>query len=181
MNLPNLITILRILLIPVLVNCLVYGYYRYALLVFLVAGLTDGLDGFIARIANQRTLLGVYLDPVADKLLLNSCFVTLSILHIIPGWITIIVVSRDLILVVGTLILHLIQTRTNITPSWLGKGTTAVQLVYILSVLFWIILGENDLYLTPLMAMTVLTASLTVFSGLHYIFRGIWRVNTQIE
>jgi cardiolipin synthase len=176
MNLPNLLTILRILFIPVLVNCLVYGYYAYGLLIFLLAGLTDSLDGIIARTSNQRTLLGSYLDPVADKLLLNACFVTLSTLHLIPGWIAIIVVSRDLILISGTLILHLTQIRFNITPTWLGKSTTVIQLIYIIMVLSWITIGKEISILAPLL---FLTAAVTVLSGLHYILRGIRLVNAH--
>jgi cardiolipin synthase len=174
MNLPNLLTILRILSIPVLVNCLVYGYYVYGLLIFLLAGLTDSLDGIIARTSNQRTLLGTYLDPMADKLLLNACFVTLSILHLIPGWIAIIVVSRDLILIAGTLILHLTQTHFNIAPTWLGKSTTVVQLFYIIMVLSWITFHKDMSILAPFL---FLTAAITVLSGLHYILRGIRLVN----
>ncbi len=177
MNLPNLLTILRILFVPVLVNCLVYGYYAYGLLVFLLAGLTDSLDGIIARTSNQRTILGTYLDPMADKLLLNACFVTLATLHLIPGWIAIIVVSRDLILIVGTLILHLTETRFNIDPSWLGKSTTVIQLFYIVMVLAWIIFKKDMSLLTPFL---FLTAVVTVLSGLHYILRGIRLVNAHI-
>jgi cardiolipin synthase (CMP-forming) len=175
MNIPNLLTILRILLIPVLINCLLYGYYFYGLLVFLIAGLTDSLDGIIARTSNQRTILGAYLDPMADKLLLNACFVTLAVLQLIPGWITIIVVSRDLILVVGTVILHLIQTQTDISPTWLGKSTTVIQLIYIILVLSWITFEWDLNMITPLL---FITATLTVLSGLHYILRGIRSVNT---
>ena len=175
MNLPNLITILRILLTPVLVNCLLYEYYGWALAVFLLASLTDGLDGIIARTSNQRTLLGAYLDPVADKLLLNACFITLAVLHLVPVWVSIIVISRDVILIFGTLILHLTdQSHSDITPTWWGKSTTVVQLVYIVLVLLWIILGKDAGLLAP---MLFLTASLTVFSGLHYILRGIRLVN----
>ncbi len=176
MNLPNLLTILRILFIPVLVNCLVYGYYAYGLLIFLLAGLTDSLDGIIARTANQRTPLGTYLDPMADKLLLNACFVTLSVLHLIPGWIAITVVSRDLILIVGTLILHLTQISFNITPTWLGKSTTVIQLFYIIMVLFWVIFQKDMSILAPFL---FLTAAVTILSGLHYILRGIRLVNAH--
>jgi cardiolipin synthase len=178
MNLPNLLTIIRILLIPALVNCLVYGYYVYGLLIFLLAGLTDSLDGIIARTSNQRTILGAYLDPMADKLLLNACFVTLAVLHLIPSWIAIIVVSRDFILIVGTLILHLTQTRFNIDPTWLGKSTTVVQLLYIILVLAWITFERDMAVLTPFL---FLTAVITVLSGLHYIMRGIRLVNTYSE
>ncbi len=177
MNLPNLLTILRILLIPVLINCLLYGYYGYGLLVFIVAAVTDGLDGIIARTSNQRTVLGAYMDPVADKLLLNASFVTLAVLHLIPGWIAIIVVSRDLILVMGTVILHLVQTRSDIAPTWLGKSTTVVQLVYLVAVLCMIAFDWHLGIVTPFL---YLTALLTILSGLHYIARGIRLVNGSV-
>src|SRR6184192_3297137 len=102
MNLPNSLTILRILLIPVFIGFLLYERYEYSLAVLLLAGLTDGLDGTIARVANQRTRLGAFLDPLADKLLLTSGFVTLSSIHLIPSWVTIVVVSRDAMLLLGT-------------------------------------------------------------------------------
>src|SRR5262245_37622333 len=95
MNIPNSLTLLRILLIPVYIGLLVYEQFNFALLVLLIAGATDALDGTIARAANQRTRLGAFLDPLADKLLLTSGFVTLSSIHLIPSWVTIVVVSRD--------------------------------------------------------------------------------------
>src|SRR3989442_807447 len=97
MNLPNALTVLRILLIPFFIGFLTYGHYLWALWTILIAGVTDILDGVIARMANQRTKLGAYLDPLADKLLLSSSFVTFSILHLVPGWVAIVVVSRALI------------------------------------------------------------------------------------
>jgi len=170
MNLPNLLTILRILLIPVFINLLIYGYLGWALIVFVVACLTDSLDGLIARIANQRTRLGAYLDPMADKLLLTASFLTLSILKIIPVWSAVIVVSRDVILILGALILHLTQTHQEISPTFLGKSTTAVQLIYITLVLMVPVIWGDTVSLFPLL---VLTVGLTVLSGLHYIYRGI--------
>ena len=106
MNVPNSLTILRILLITVYVGLLTYGQFDYALGVLFVAGLTDGLDGTIARVANQRTQLGAFLDPLADKLLLTTGFITLSVMHLIPLWVTILVVSRDIILMLGTVVAH---------------------------------------------------------------------------
>ena len=101
MNIPNSLTILRILLIPVYVGLLIYERFNGAMIVLLVAGVTDALDGTIARAANQRTRLGAFLDPLADKLLLTSGFVTLSAIHLIPSWVTILVVSRDAMLLLG--------------------------------------------------------------------------------
>jgi hypothetical protein len=95
MNIPNLITLLRIILVPIIVILLIQGFFLKALIVFVVAGLSDALDGFLARVLHQQTVLGAYLDPIADKALLASSFVTLSILHIIPSWLAVIVISRD--------------------------------------------------------------------------------------
>src|SRR5438105_13708425 len=106
MNLPNSLTFLRIILIPFFVGFLIYGHYGLALLTLIVAGITDILDGVIARLANNRTKLGAYLDPLADKLLLTSAFVTLSILHLVPLSVSILLVSRDLDLIGGELLLH---------------------------------------------------------------------------
>src|SRR5437879_12150495 len=105
MNLPNSLTVLRIILIPFFVGFLIYGHYGLALLTLIVAGITDILDGVIARMANQRTKLGAYLDPLADTLLLTSAFVTVSILHLVPTWAAIIVLSLYVINIVRTVLL----------------------------------------------------------------------------
>ena len=170
MNLPNLITVFRILLIPLFVILLLYGYSVGALVVFALAAVTDSLDGLIARLSNQQTKLGTYLDPMADKLLLISGFVTLTFLHVIPAWSMIVLVSRDIILILGTVILHMVQARFEMLPSWLGKCTTAIQLVYVLLILVFLVLQKDNATLFPLLLGTI---SLTVISGLHYIFRAI--------
>ena len=177
MNLPNLITILRILLVPAFIILLLYGRHPWALAVFALAELTDSLDGLIARTSNQRTELGTYLDPIADKLLLTAAFVTLSFLHAIPVWSAIVVVSRDLILIFGAIILHMTQTELDITPSWLGKSTTVLQLIYILVVLFLMVFRSETVILFPLLIFTIV---LTIISGLHYIYRSIRSLNTEL-
>jgi phosphatidylglycerophosphate synthase len=111
MNIPNSLTILRILLIPVYVGLLVYERFDAAMGVLLLAGVTDALDGTIARAANQRTRLGAFLDPLADKLLLTSGFITLSTIHLIPSWVTILVVSRDAMLLLGTAAVYRVEHR----------------------------------------------------------------------
>lgn len=176
MNLPNLITILRILLIPVFINLLIYGYHGWALAVFLAASVTDSLDGLIARLANQRTRLGTYLDPMADKLLLTASFLSLAILQIIPVWSAVIVVSRDLILILGALILHLTQAQMEISPTFLGKCTTAVQLIYVTLVLVMVVVRGSTVGLFPILLATI---GLTILSGLHYIYRGIRHMNSE--
>lgn len=176
MNLPNLITVFRILLIPVLVILLWYGHFPWALGVFALAAVSDSLDGLIARLSNQQTRLGTYLDPMADKLLLISGFVTLSLLKVIPAWITIVLVSRDLILMFGTLLLHMIYGSFEITPSWLGKCTTATQLFYVLAILVLLTIDHDNRVLRPVLFLTVF---LTIVSGLHYIFRTIRTQNNH--
>ena len=169
MNLPNSLTILRILLVPLFVGFLLYDRYDYSLAVLLLAGLTDGLDGTIARVANQRTRLGAFLDPLADKLLLTSGFVTLSILHLVPLWTAILVVSRDLILMTGTLLVQLTESRVDISPTLLGKGTTLFQLSYILLV---VILASRQMDLRIIQPLLYLVVALTLLSGFHYLYRG---------
>src|SRR3990170_4410241 len=105
MNLPNYITLFRVVLIPFFINLMVYGYYREALAVFVVAGGTDALDGMIARLMKAQTELGAFLDPMADKLLIISAFVTLVLLGKLPVWLVIIVVSRDVIIALGSLVI----------------------------------------------------------------------------
>lgn len=169
MNIPNSLTILRILLIPVYVGFMTYGQYGLALLSLLLAGATDAIDGPIARRMNQRTKLGTILDPLADKLLLTSGFISLSMLHLIPSWLVILVVSRDVILLLGTAVAHVTNSPIDITPTFLGKGTTLLQLSYVLLVVFMTWRGRGLSILSPLVVVMVF---FTLASGLHYLYRG---------
>jgi cardiolipin synthase (CMP-forming) len=169
MNIPNSLTILRILLIPVYIGLLVYERFDQALIVLLVAGLTDALDGTIARAANQRTRLGAFLDPLADKLLLTSGFITLSSIHLIPSWVTIVVVSRDAMLLLGTAVAQFIESHIDIAPTFLGKGTTFLQLSYVLLVIF---LSSRHMDLAVLNPLLLGMMAFTVCSGFHYLYRG---------
>ena len=174
LNIPNTLTILRILLIPVIVGFLVYDYFDFALVTLLIAALTDMLDGSIARMANQKTEFGAYLDPLADKLLLMTTFITFSLLDMVPVWSVIVVVSRDAILLTGTLLARLTNTKINASPSLLGKATTVFQLVYIILVLVLFSYQFDPASLTPLLyAMSILT----VASGLHYILRSVHTIS----
>ena len=170
MNIPNSLTILRILLIPFYIGLLIYGRYDQALIVLIVAGLTDALDGAIARVKNQFTRLGAVLDPLADKLLLTSGFITLSMIHLIPLWVTILVVSRDVILLLGTAVAHFTDTRVDLTPTFLGKGTTFLQLSYVVMVIF---LSSRHIDLTIVLPLLFGMICFTLLSGLHYLYRGI--------
>src|SRR5216684_6466140 len=133
MGLANWLTTLRILLIPVFVTLLVYRRPGWAFLVFCAASLTDMLDGYIARRRGTQTRLGAFLDPVADKLLMTSAFVTLTYLKVIPFWIAAVVVSRDLILSVGVVVIHVAGGTVQPAPSWLGKMSTAFQMLTVLA------------------------------------------------
>jgi len=174
MNIPNSLTILRILLIPCYIGLLVYGRFNLALIVLVVAGITDALDGAIARVKNQHTRLGAVLDPLADKLLLTSGFITLSLIQVIPSWVTIIVVSRDVILMLGTAVAHFADSRVDITPTFLGKGTTFLQLAYVVMVIF---LSSRRIDLTLMLPLLFGMISFTLLSGLHYLYRGIRHAN----
>ena len=177
-NLPNSLTVLRILLVPVFVGFLLYEYYDYALVTLLVAAVTDGLDGAIARITDQRTRLGEYLDPLADKLLLMSAIVTLSVLHFIPIWAVILVVSRDAILLTGTILANLTEIDIDITPTWLGKGTTFAQICYVIMVILFATGRVPAEGVLPFLSVMVI---LTTGSGVHYLFRGIQHLNSSSE
>jgi cardiolipin synthase len=178
LNLPNSLTVLRILLVPVFVGFLLYEHFDYALMTLLVAAMTDGLDGAIARFTDQRTRLGEYLDPLADKLLLMSAIVTLSVLHFIPVWAVILVVSRDAILLAGTVLANLTDIDIDIAPTWLGKGTTLAQICYVIMVLLFATGRVSAELVLPFLAIMVI---LTTGSGVHYLFRGIQRLNSSSE
>ena len=177
MNLPNILTIMRILMVPLFVYLLFYGYHTWALTVFVVAGVTDALDGAIARMWQQQTTLGKYLDPLADKLLITSAFISLGALSWLPLWVLLIVVSRDIILTLGTVVMHLTQGHFDITPSLLGKATTFMQLALILLTLLTVTGIDLGGYVTPTMWVAV---AVTLLSGLHYLYRGIRRLNGNL-
>lgn len=176
LTLANRLTILRILMTPVIVVLLMYRHMRAALALFVLAGITDGLDGLVARSWKQKTTLGMVLDPVADKVLLASTLVTLTILKELPRWFTIIVVSRDVLLIGGSVILYMFLGKIGVPPSWLGKITTGMQLVTILAAMldnFSPVLG------TAILPLAVVTLALTIASGLDYIYRGARLLNDQ--
>ena len=177
MNLPNMLTILRILLVPLFVYLLVYSHTAWALAIFVLAGLTDALDGAIARMWNQQTDLGRYLDPLADKLLILSAFVALSALSWLPFWVVLIVVSRDVILTVGTVVMHLTQGGFDVNPSLLGKATTFAQLTLVVLTLMMVTGMDVSRYFNGTVWLVVVV---TVMSGLHYLYRGIRRLNGDL-
>jgi cardiolipin synthase (CMP-forming) len=170
-SLPNMITFMRIILIPVFVTALVYRRYEYALGLFVTASLTDMLDGLLARLTDQKTKLGAFLDPLADKVLLLTSFILFSVYGWIPTWLTITVISRDLIVTLGWLLLYLTSHITRVEPTLIGKAAIASQLVLIAYVLLAINLPSlPDEAPGPAM---YIVAGLTIYSGLQYVYKGL--------
>ena len=172
-TIPNLISVLRMGLVPLFIIAVLEGQPLRALILFLVAGLTDALDGFIARFANQQSLLGAYLDPIADKILLTSAYIALTIPSLnhgvqIPIWITVLVIARDLLMVVVALILYLAVGVRKFPPSILSKINTATQVIAVLAVMLSALMPDLESIATTLL---YLVAVLTVSSGLDYVIR----------
>jgi cardiolipin synthase len=178
MNIPNFLTILRVVAIPFFIVALAYRHTGIALVIFVGCGITDGLDGFIARALHQRTQIGAFLDPLADKLLLTSTFITLTIVDLpnkIPLWLIVTVISRDIIIPVGIASLFMLGTRVQIAPTWIGKFTTFCQISLIIIVLFSNYTGEYRPQI--LLPLCWLTFVVTAISGLGYIYQGIRLLN----
>jgi cardiolipin synthase (CMP-forming) len=129
MNLPNFITIGRILLVPITVWLIISSDFSLAFIAFVVAGISDGVDGFIARRLNQRSELGAYLDPVADKALLVSIYVTLGLLKFLPAWLVILVVTRDVLIVGAVVLAWVVNKPMPVSPSMASKVNTVGQIV----------------------------------------------------
>ncbi|HTZ19178.1 MAG TPA: CDP-alcohol phosphatidyltransferase family protein [Dissulfurispiraceae bacterium] len=170
-SIPNLITFARIILIPVFVTALVYQRYDYALALFVVASLTDMLDGLMARLTDQKTKLGAFLDPLADKVLLLTSFILFSVYGWVPTWLTITVISRDLTVTLGWLLLYLTSDITRVEPTFIGKTAIASQLLLIAYVLLAINLPSLPDEAPKLFMWIV--AGLTIVSGLQYVYRGL--------
>ena len=173
MGLPNWLTVLRILLIPVFVTLLVYRRPGWALLVFVLAALTDLLDGWVARRHGMASRLGAFLDPMADKLLLTASFVTLTYLKALPFWIAAVVISRDTLLAVGALLVHMVGGRIYPRPTWAGQAATFFQ---VLTVLTGLLARYFQMPLAPKLVIW-LAAVFTVASGLQYIVQGMRFLN----
>lgn len=173
-TIPNLLTFLRMILIPVFAILLYYGYGALSLLVFFIAGLSDAIDGFVARRFNQQSDLGTILDPIADKLLITTSFIILTlpntfseINHLpVPFWVTASVIGRDVLIVAVALGINIMTGFTGFKPSFLGKASTVIQVNGVGFILIAIV-TKYSFYLPTLY---VLIVALTVISGIQYIF-----------
>lgn len=173
-KLPNLLTLSRIILTPVIVYAILRQQAAMALILMLIAGISDGLDGYLAKHFHQQTTLGAYLDPIADKLLLVSCIVTLFLVEKTPLFLFLAVVFRDVIILIGALAYEMVTHQLQMRPTRLSKATTAAQIAYVALVLLDM---AHPLPATVLMAMVWLTFAITCASGLHYMW--LWSLKAM--
>lgn len=176
MNLPNALTVIRILLVPLFLYKALTGDITFAAIVYIAAAITDGLDGFIARFWHLQTRLGTFLDPLADKLLIATSYVTLAILGLSPLWLTMAVLTKDVVIALGSLIVYLMQGNLTVRPRPIGKITTFFQFIYVPLVLLTVVLQNRghvpagtEIYLEP---MALVTGALTVIALPVYIIDG---------
>jgi cardiolipin synthase len=165
---PNQLTLLRMMFLPFIVIKLVEGHYSSALILFVLAGISDGLDGLLARTLKQQTVLGQYLDPIADKLLLSTMFPVLSILHKIPWKFTVLVFSRDISILAASAVLYAIAGLRDFRPSIFGKANTFAQVA---AVFFVLLLEVDHARWIGIARLTFLRATFafTIISAMHYV------------
>ncbi len=179
LTVANQVTLLRMLLIPLFVILMLYGRPGWALTVFAFAGVTDALDGIIARRAGQRTSLGAWLDPMADKLLLVTTFVVLTVPDTglvvrFPLWLTILVISRDVVIVITVAIVNIVMGVRTFRPSIWGKIATGTYLVACVDVMWFNVMGRTS----PLVDAAIWASlAITLFSGFHYIWHAARIIN----
>ncbi|MBI4468978.1 MAG: CDP-alcohol phosphatidyltransferase family protein [Acidobacteria bacterium] len=182
LTLANLLTILRMALVPIFVSAVYYGRMQLALALWVLAGLSDVLDGLLARTLNQRTTLGVVLDPIADKIMLVTAFMVLTSRGLsfepIPFWLTATAISRDFFILMGSLLIFITTGFRNFQPSLLGKLNTLVQVVVITVFLARQLRPEFAVLLMPLYLSALVLA---VSSGMHYIFHASHLLNQNRE
>src|SRR3954469_16602718 len=193
MTTANKITVVRILMIPVFVTLAIYygesiqegspqDWMRFtAITVFLLAAISDGLDGYVARRYNQRSSLGVILDPIADKGLLLSGIITLSISNWsqvdphygkFPAWFPVLVITRDAVILIGSAVLHILNGTVRVRPSWTGKVATVLQMAAIA----WVML---QLHFLPLQFVVAVAGAFTFVSGIIYVMQGVRQLQAE--
>jgi cardiolipin synthase len=180
LNLPNFISLARLLTVPVIVWLMVEGEWYWAFVLFCVSGVSDAIDGFLAKRFNMQTRLGRYLDPIADKSLLVAIYVTLGIQGLVPTWLVILVVSRDLLIVGGALLLYALNLSHEPKPLLISKVNTAMQIGLAAA-----ILAQLGLALPVLAVLSdwlvILVAFTTVVSGASYLVDWSRRMNEEVE
>jgi cardiolipin synthase len=175
---PNQLTLLRMIFLPFIVIYLVKGDYKWALVLFVLAGLSDGLDGLLARKLHQQTLLGQYLDPIADKLLMSTMFLVLSIEHMIPWKFTVVVFSRDVSILLVSGVLFMIAGLRDFRPSIFGKANTFAQVAAIFFVLLLLVEPVRWVWIARTIFLRA-TFFFTIISAVHYAFLVQHRLHVQ--
>jgi cardiolipin synthase len=175
---PNQLTLLRMVFLPFIILHLVNGHYFWALTVFVLAGLSDGLDGLLARTLKQQTKIGQYLDPIADKLLLSTIFLVLSVLHKIPWKFTVLVFSRDICILAVSAVLYMAAGLRDFRPSIFGKANTFAQVA---AVFFVLLLELHPVRWVWIARITFLRGvfAFTILSGIHYVLLVGQRLRTE--
>ncbi|NLA74786.1 MAG: CDP-alcohol phosphatidyltransferase family protein [Deltaproteobacteria bacterium] len=168
MTVPNIITMIRILLTPIFVIYLINDKLLTGLAILVICGISDGLDGFIARVFNQKSRLGAYLDPLADKIILASAFIALAIRGFLPSWLTVVVISRDVLILIGVVLLYLTGVVLNIKPVASSKITTCFQFITVIAVLASEYLAYFKGYYPYLY---IVTAFFTIISFSQYLYQ----------
>lgn len=179
LNVPNVLTMLRIAAIPAILIALDSGGFGVAFLLFFAAGVTDGLDGYIARRTNTRTELGAYLDPLADKGLVITLLVKLSYVGVVPYWVLTLILTRDIVCLSGYLILFFVTGETiEIAPSKVGKWATAFQ-IFGLGVCLFVLWQPG--FPVPALGelLLAIAAALTAIAGAQYVWRGLTWYQTR--
>lgn len=177
-TLPNAITIARIIMVPVFVVAFINNKHDAALFLFIIAGVSDALDGFLARVLKQRSQLGAMLDPVADKLLLISAYMCLGLGGLVSIWLAVLVISRDMMLIGGMALLHFwgVNIRDRIRPTWISKFNTSAQIVLVVAVLASYLPGQawqGWPWQELIQVLVPVVAAATTLSGAHYIYVGL--------
>lgn len=169
-DIPNIISVFRVILVMPVVLMLLQQQYTVALILFAVAGISDGLDGFLAKHYGWESRLGTILDPLADKLLLVCCFFTLAWMSLIPMWLLFIVIARDLVIVIGGVAFHFLFGRFEMEPSYSSKANTFFQIIFVLAVVFF----HADFGFAPWIVGTLgyIVLATTLLSGADYVW--VW-------
>jgi cardiolipin synthase len=166
---PNLLTLLRLSFIPFIVSSILDGHYAIALSLFVLAGISDALDGLLARALRQRTKLGEYLDPIADKLLISTLFLVLSTMHRIPWRVTAVVFGRDIIILVICALVYITTPLRDFSPTIYGKANTVAQIVTLGATIVAEVLRADWVFAVKRLGLWTVFG-LTIFSALHYVY-----------
>jgi len=176
LNIPNILTLGRIIITPVIVYAILKGQPELALALMIAAGITDMLDGAIARYFNQRTTVGAYLDPLADKLMLISTFVALFMIDKAPLFLFLAVIFRDVVIMVGALAYEMVTHQLKMEPSLISKVTTFMQIICVVALILDMAFPLNELFMK---AMVWSTFTVTCISGIHYML--VWTRKAAFE